>query len=229
MADCHVLDLGRIGYQEALDIQLRIVERMKATEPDDAVLLLLEHEPVITLGRSASREHLLVSPEELARRGVELHESSRGGDITYHGPGQLVGYPIVRLAAARRDVHRFLRGIEATIISALREFGIEGRRVEGLTGVWVGDAKVAAIGIAFTRWISYHGFALNIATDLDAFRLIVPCGIGDKPVTSMARLLGSPPDWAAVEAAVIGAFLAEFGFHAARHCRTLDDLPATVR
>ena len=148
MADCHVLDLGRIGYQEALDIQLRIVERMKATEPDDAVLLLLEHEPVITLGRSASREHLLVSPEELARRGVELHESSRGGDITYHGPGQLVGYPIVRLAAARRDVHRFLRGIEATIISALREFGIEGRRVEGLTGVWVGDAKVAAIGIA---------------------------------------------------------------------------------
>ena len=229
MPALHLLRLGRIGYQDALDIQLRIVERMKATEPDDAVLLLLEHEPVVTIGRSGSVEHLLVSPEELARRGVELHESSRGGDITYHGPGQLVGYPIVRLAAAGRDVHRFLRGVEAVLIAALGRFGIEARRVEGLTGVWVGDAKIAAIGIAFTRWISYHGFALNVATDLSAFDLIVPCGIADKPVTSMARLLGAPPLWADVEAAIADAFLAEFGFAAAPPCRTLDDLPATLR
>ena len=229
MPALHLLRLGRIGYQAALDIQLRIVERMKATEPDDAVLLLLEHEPVVTIGRSGSVEHLLVSPDELARRGVELHESRRGGDITYHGPGQLVGYPIVRLAAARRDVHRFLRGVEAVLIAALGRFGIEGRRVAGLTGVWVGDAKIAAIGIAFTRWISYHGFALNVATDLSAFDLIVPCGIADKPVTSMARLLGAPPLWADVEAAIADAFLAEFGFAAAPPCRTLDDLPATLR
>ena len=229
MPALHVLRLGRIGYQAALDIQLRIVERMKATEPDDAVLLLLEHEPVVTIGRSGSADNLLVSPDELARRGVELHESRRGGDITYHGPGQLVGYPIVRLAAAGRDVHRFLRGVEAVLIAALGRFGIEARRVEGLTGVWVGDAKIAAIGIAFTRWISYHGFALNVATDLSAFDLIVPCGIADKPVTSMARLLGAPPLWADVEAAIADAFLAEFGFAPAPPCRTLDDLPATLR
>ncbi len=229
MALCHVVRLGRIGYQQGLDLQRRIVERMKATEPDDAVLLLLEHEPVITLGRSADRAHLLASADELARQGVAVHETTRGGDITYHGPGQLVGYPIVPLRAARRDVHRFLRAIEATLIAALGDFGIQGRRAQGLTGVWVGDAKIAAIGIAFTRWISFHGFALNVATDLDAFRLIVPCGLRGKPVTSMAELLGAPPDPAAVEAAVIDAFIAQLGFDAARPCRSLDDLPETLR
>ncbi|MFW6161520.1 MAG: lipoyl(octanoyl) transferase LipB, partial [Planctomycetota bacterium] len=160
---------------------------------------------------------------------VEVCESSRGGDITYHGPGQLVGYPIVRLAEGRRDVHRFLRGVEATLIAALAAFGIDGHRREGLTGVWVGDAKIAAIGIAFTRWVSYHGFALNVATDLDAFRLIVPCGIADKPVTSMARVLGAAPAWAEVEAAVTDAFLAQFGFAAARLCAWPDDLPEALR
>lgn len=227
MATCHVVRLGRVGYEAALGVQLRIVERMKATEPEDAVLLLLEHEPVITLGRSAKREHLLASAEELARRGIELHESSRGGDITYHGPGQLVGYPIVRLAAAHRDVHRFLRGIEATLIRTLAGFGIEGGRKEGLTGVWVGEEKVAAVGIAFTRWISYHGFALNVSTNLDAFGLIVPCGITDRAVTSMARLLGEAPEWSEVEGAVVEAFVGEFGLGEARSC-VAEELPEAV-
>ena len=225
MAECQVVRLGRIRYEAALALQLRIVERMKATRPRDAVLLLLEHEPVITLGRSGRADHLLVAPAELARRGVELHRSSRGGDITYHGPGQLVGYPIVRLPAANRDVHGFLRSVESVLIGALARFGIAGRRVAGLTGVWVGEAKVAAIGVAFTRWISYHGFALNVTTDLDAFRLIVPCGIGDKPVTSMARLLGRPVPLADVADAVVEEFVREFGFERAVERGAVDDLP----
>ena len=222
MPTCHVVRLGRIGYREALGLQLRIVERIKAAEPADAVLLLLEHHPVITIGRSGGAENLVASPEELARRGVQLVETSRGGDITYHGPGQLVGYPIVRLPEHARDVHRFLRNLEATLIGALGRFGIDGRRVPRYTGVWVGDEKVAAIGVAFTRWVSYHGFALNVATDLAAFDLIVPCGIAGKRVTSMARLLGHAPDWAEVEAALVEEFVRHFGFDAARGCASAD-------
>jgi lipoyl(octanoyl) transferase len=229
MAICHVLRLGRIAYPEALDLQLRIVGRMKATEPDDSVLLLLEHEPVITIGRSGGADHLLASRAELARRGIALVDSGRGGDVTYHGPGQLVGYPILRLPEGRRDVHRYLRDLEAVLIAALGRFGVEGRRVEGYTGVWVGEEKVAAIGVAFTRWVAYHGFALNVATDLAAFDLIVPCGIADKRVTSLERLLGRAPAWGEVEAAVVEAFVETFGFDAARPCRSLDALPASLR
>jgi len=229
MATCHVLRLDRIGYQQAFELQVRIVARMKATEPDDAALLLVEHEPVITIGRSGGSDHLRVGPDELARRGIEVAESSRGGDVTYHGPGQVVGYPIVRLPEGRRDVHRYLRSLEATIIGALRRFAIEGHRVAGYTGVWVGDAKVAAIGVAFTRWIAYHGFALNVTTDLDAFELMVPCGIADRPVSSMERLLGHAPERAEVEDALIEEFVREFGFERARECASEEELLEALR
>jgi lipoate-protein ligase B len=225
MPACHVLRLGRIAYQEALDLQHQIVERIKETETRDAVLLLLEHEAVVTLGRSADAANLLLSREEFARRGIELHESSRGGDVTYHGPGQIVGYPILRLAGARRDVHRYLRSVEQVIINVLARYGLQGRRVEGYTGVWVEDAKVAAIGVALTRWVTYHGFALNVATDLDAFRLIVPCGITDKPVTSLEKLLGRSVPLREVEDALAEEFVAEFGFETVVRQDSRTDLP----
>jgi lipoate-protein ligase B len=228
MAICHVLRIERIHYQPALDLQLRIVERIKETETPDAVLLLLEHDPVITLGRSGRDEHLLAAADDLARRGIELHRSSRGGDITYHGPGQIVGYPILRLAGPRRDVHRYLRSLEGILIAALSRFAIHGQRAAGLTGVWVGEAKVAAIGVALSRWITYHGFALNVTTDLDAFSLIVPCGIHNRPVTSMEKLLGRPPARREVEDALVENFAREFQFDAVRECERAEDLPESV-
>ncbi|HUT37438.1 MAG TPA: lipoyl(octanoyl) transferase LipB [Planctomycetota bacterium] len=228
MAICHVLRIPRIGYLDALEVQLRLVERVRDSEAEDAALLLLEHEPVITIGRSGGPEHLRVPRDELARRGIELHETNRGGDVTYHGPGQIVGYPILHLPEGRRDIHRFLRSLEAVVIGALARFGIEGRRVAGYTGVWVGEAKIAAIGVAFKRWTSHHGFALNVATDLAAFDLIVPCGIADRPVTSMERLLGRAPDRRAVEDALLGQFLREFGLDAADECSSEDQLLANL-
>jgi len=230
MATCHILRLDRISYQAALALQLRLVERLKATQATDGALLVLEHDPVITIGRSGGAEHLRVAVEELARRGIALHETGRGGDITYHGPGQVVGYPVLRLTQERRDVHRYLRSLEAVIIRALGQFGIEGRREPGYTGVWVGDAKVAAVGVALTRWIAYHGFALNVATELDAFGLIVPCGLHDRPVTSMEKFLGGKtPARAAVEDALVEEFVGEFGFGAARECSTAEELAGALR
>ncbi len=215
-------------YLDALALQLRIVERVEAARGGDAVLILVEHEPVITLGRSAKEGHLRVAPEELARRGIELHKSNRGGDITYHGPGQIVGYPILYLPEGRRDIHRFLRTLEGAIIGALATFGIHGLRVPGLTGVWVGEAKIAAIGVAFRRWTSHHGFALNVTTDLAAFDLIVPCGIADRPVTSMAKLLGRAPPRAAVEDALVAAFCREFCLGPARECFSAAELLTAI-
>lgn len=226
MPVCHVLRLGRIAYQPALDLQLRIVERLKESETLDAVLLLLEHEQVVTLGRSADDANLRVPRDEFARRGIDVHESSRGGDVTYHGPGQIVGYPILRLAGKRRDVHRYLRTLEQVVIAVLGRYGLEGERLEGLTGVWVGGAKAAAIGVAISRWVAYHGFALNVTTDLDAFRLIVPCGITDKPVTSMQNLLGRPLPLREVEDALIAEFTRAFDFDPAVEHPSPSDLPA---
>lgn len=228
MPVCHVLRLGRIAYQPALDLQLRIVERLKESETLDAVLLLLEHEQVVTLGRSADDANLRVPRDEFARRGIDVHESSRGGDVTYHGPGQIVGYPILRLAGKRRDVHRYLRTLEQVVIAVLGRYGLEGERLEGLTGVWVGGAKAAAIGVAISRWVAYHGFALNVTTDLDAFRLIVPCGITDKPVTSMQNLLGRPLPLREVEDALIAEFTRAFGFDPAIEHPSPTDLPAEL-
>ncbi len=182
--------LGRVPYQEGLVLQEEWVLRRRSGEVPDQ-LLLLEHPPVVTLGSSYRAEHLLLSPEELARRGIGLHRVGRGGDVTYHGPGQLVGYPILDLKPDRKDLHRYLRDLEEVLIRTLAAFGIRGGREEGHTGVWVPEGKVAAIGVRVSSgWITSHGFALNVWTELAHFQVIVPCGIQDRPVTSMSAVLG---------------------------------------
>ena len=198
----HVLQLGRIDYATALELQRSLVELRKRGEIGD-VLLLLEHTPVITLGRNAKAEHVLASREQLAARGVEVFECDRGGDVTYHGPGQLVGYPIFDLRGfttpegPRKTLGavEFVRRLEEVLIRTCADFGIVARRVAGRTGVWTehSDAKIAAIGVHISRGVTSHGFALNVSTDLDAFQLIVPCGIADKSVTSLGRELGTAP------------------------------------
>lgn len=185
-----VIRLGRISYDEGLTLQDELIPLRRAGEIPDR-LLLLEHPHVITLGTGADPGHLLADAEERERLGIEVREVGRGGDITYHGPGQLVGYPIVDLKPDRRDLHRYLRDLEDVLIRTLAYFDVEARRVEGLTGVWVDGAKVAAIGVRVSSgWITSHGFALNVSTDLSYFGAIVPCGIGDRPVTSLSRILG---------------------------------------
>jgi lipoyl(octanoyl) transferase len=203
--------LGIVDYQAALDLQRDLVEQRKqGLIPDQ--LLLLEHPPVITLGarNHNSRANLLETPEALARKGVGLFEAGRGGDVTYHGPGQLVGYPILELPKDRRDVHRYVRDLEEVLIQSVSDFGITATRIPGLTGIWVGDQKLAAIGIRISRWVTSHGFALNVATDLSHFGLIVPCGISDKGVTSMERLLGREVQMDEVATAVVSRFEAVF-------------------
>ena len=203
--------LGILGYQEALDLQRDLVERRRAGEIPDR-LLLLEHPPVITLGVKArnNRSHVLESDESLAAKGVGVFEAGRGGDVTYHGPGQLVGYPIFNLKPDRCDVHQYVRDLEEALIRAVAGFGITGRRVTGLTGVWVGaegaEEKLAAIGVRISRWITSHGFALNVNTRLEHFGLIVPCGITDRGVTSMQRLLSRDLSMDEVQDAVEAAF-----------------------
>jgi lipoyl(octanoyl) transferase len=203
--------LGLVDYEAALDLQKTLVEQRKRGEIGDQ-LLLLEHPHVITLGVKTRNDlsHVLESPESLAAQGVGLFESGRGGDVTYHGPGQLVGYPIIELQADRRDVHRYVRDLEEVLIRAVAGFGITAGRVAGLTGIWVGEPgreeKLAAIGVRISRWVTSHGFALNVTTDLSRFGLIVPCGITDRGVTSMERLLGRPVPMDEVEAAVVRAF-----------------------
>jgi lipoyl(octanoyl) transferase len=203
--------LGLVPYADALEIQKRLVDQRRAEEIPDH-LLLLQHPAVITLGVKSrnDRSHVLESPEGLAARGVELVETGRGGDVTYHGPGQLVGYPIINLAPDRRDVHRYVRDLEEVLIRAVAELGIEAGRSPGLTGVWVGNAKLAAIGVRIARWVTSHGFALNVGTNLDHFSLIVPCGIADKGVTSMEKLTGRQVPIAVVETAVAAAFAEVF-------------------
>jgi len=207
--------LGRVGYEDGLALQQTLVEQRKRGEIPDQ-LLLLEHPDVITLGVRTRNDlsHVLESPASLAAQGVGLFETGRGGDVTYHGPGQLVGYPIVDLKPDRCDVHRYVRDLEAVLIRAVATFGIEAGRLEGLTGIWAGahgrEAKLAAIGVRISRWITSHGFALNVNTDLSRFGLIVPCGITDRGVTSMQQLLGHTIPMAEVENAVIDAFAAVF-------------------
>ena len=207
----HVRRLGTIEYQAALDLQADLVERRKRGEISNQ-LLLLEHPPVITLGVRARRDtpNVLETPESLAAKGVALFESGRGGDVTYHGPGQLVGYPILDLRPDRCDVHRYVRDLEEVLIRAVAEFGIAAERVPGLTGIWVDRNKLAAIGVRISRWVTSHGFALNVNTDLSQFDLIVPCGIADRGVTSLQRLLGRRVSMDEVEDAVIRAFQAVF-------------------
>jgi lipoyl(octanoyl) transferase len=186
--------LGRVGYDDAVALQERLVDgRRRGVEPDR--LLLLEHPAVITLGRRADPCHVLADLRSLARRGIDVRPASRGGDVTYHGPGQLVGYPIVALPSSRRDAHRYLRDLESALIATAGDLGVAARRVPGRTGVWVGDAKLAAIGVRLAAgWITSHGFALNVAGDLAGFDAIVPCGIADAGVTTIERLVGRPLD-----------------------------------
>jgi lipoyl(octanoyl) transferase len=204
--------LGVVEYEEALALQQRLVEDRKAGRIGDQ-LLLLEHPAVITLGVRArsDRSHVIATPEALSARGVGVFETGRGGDVTYHGPGQLVGYPIIDLRPDRCDVHRYVRDLEEVLIRAVAAFGISATRIPGLTGIWVGDAKLAAIGVRISRWVTSHGFALNVNTQLSDFDLIVPCGISDKSVTSMERLIGRSLAMGEVEDAVIAAFGPVFG------------------
>ncbi len=198
MKTCLTIDLGLMGYAEAWKLQERLVAARKTGLMDD-VLLLCEHPHVITLGRSGKREHLLASDHLLRQMNVAFHVANRGGDITYHGPGQIVGYPILNLAAIRRDVVWYVRRLEEAMIRATQDFGIEAGRVEGKTGVWVkapdgNEEKLAAIGVHISRWITSHGFAYNVTTDLRYFDLIVPCGIPDRRPTSLEKLLGRTVD-----------------------------------
>lgn len=180
-----------MAYGDALDMQRALVEDRRAGRVGD-LLLLVEHPHVLTLGvrGDGGRGHILVAPERLEALGVTTHESGRGGDITYHGPGQIVGYPILDLRPGRCDVHRYVRDLEEVMIRALADYGVAAGRVTGLTGVWVGAEKIAAIGVRISRWITSHGFAFNVSTDLDYFKLIVPCGIVDRGVTSLERVIG---------------------------------------
>jgi lipoyl(octanoyl) transferase len=186
MRSCQLRELGRTDYGAALELQQRLVgERKQGLIADQ--LLLLEHPHVITLGRNGHMENLLAGDEVLRRAGISFYPTDRGGDVTYHGPGQLVGYPIVDLREWSRDVGAYVRALEQAIIDTLADFGIAAGRIPKLTGVWVGEQKIAAIGVHISRWVTSHGFALNVTTDLNYFHYIVPCGL-TKPVTSMARL-----------------------------------------
>jgi lipoyl(octanoyl) transferase len=206
MRTCEVRELGRVDYGAALALQKGLAaERQAGLIPDQ--LLLVEHPHVITLGRNGREEHLLAAPEVLSRAGISFHRTDRGGDITYHGPGQLVGYPIVDLREWRRDVGAYMRAIEQVLIDTLADFGIAASRIPKLTGVWVGERKIAAIGVHISRWVTSHGFALNVSTDLTYFQYIVPCGL-TKPVTSMAQLSidSRPPDLASVGRTLVSHF-----------------------
>ncbi len=209
--EIQVQRLGVVKYADALALQKQLVEERKADRIPDQ-LLLLQHPPVITLGvRSRDdRSHVRASPEELERDGVELFETGRGGDVTFHGPGQLVGYPIIDLRPDRCDVHQYVRDVEDVLIRTAAAFGVSATRLPGLTGAWVGDEKLAAIGVRIARWITSHGFAFNVTTNLDHFDLIVPCGISDKGVTSLQRLLNRPVPMDEVEDAAIDAVEAVF-------------------
>jgi lipoyl(octanoyl) transferase len=192
-----VRKIGRIAYADGLRLQEALVADRQAGTIED-VLLLLEHDPVFTLGRNARRENVLLSDQELGARGFEVFEVGRGGDVTYHGPGQVVGYPILDLSPDRRDVHRYVRDLEEVMIRTCGDYGVEAGRVAGLTGAWVGEEKIGAIGVRIARWVTSHGFALNVSTDLAPFGLVVPCGIRDRGVTSLERVLGRPADVAEV-------------------------------
>jgi lipoyl(octanoyl) transferase len=209
MRRCEVRHCGRVEYAEAFAMQRELVDRRKRGEIPDQ-LLFVEHPHVITLGRNGRMENLLASEEVIVRAGIQFCETDRGGDITYHGPGQIVGYPIFDLRDWKRDVAEYVRAMEQAIIDSLSEFGIESRRETGATGVWTAAGKICAIGVHISRWVTSHGFALNHTTDLSYFQYIVPCGL-TKPVTSMRALNGmtSRPD---VEAALTREFSKQFDF-----------------
>ena len=205
----YCVDLGRLEYLAALELQHRVVAARQAGRVPD-VLLLVEHDPVITLGHRGDASHILVPPEYLARAGIAVHRVERGGDVTYHGPGQLVGYPILRLADHGLGAAEYMHLLEDVLLAVLADLGLEGHRRPGIIGVWLGRDKVAALGTRIERGVSYHGFALNVSTNLDHFGLIVPCGITDGGVTSLERALGCPVSWQGVREQVEHHFGARF-------------------
>jgi lipoyl(octanoyl) transferase len=208
MRTLHTYRLGSLPYGSAHALQERLVEARKEERIGD-VLLLLEHPKVITLGRAAKAQNILRTEHELAADGYDLHETGRGGDVTFHGPGQLVAYPIVDLKPDRQDVRRYVSDLEETMIRVCAGYGLSAGRVAGRNGAWIGERKVGAVGVRISRWITMHGFALNVSTDLSQFEAIVPCGIADAGVTSLSRELGRVVPMAEVEEA------------AARHLATL--------
>ena len=211
MRELEIRQLGVVSFADALLMQRRLVEERQAGRVAD-VLLLVEHPHVITLGvrGDGGRSHIRASGETLTASGVEVAEAGRGGDVTYHGPGQIVGYPIVDLRPDRCDVHKYVRDLEDVLIRAAADFGVEARRIIGLTGVWTGEEKLAAIGVRISRWVTSHGFALNVTTDLDYFNLIVPCGIAGRGVTSLEKVLRRRVDRRKVEERIIIRFCEVF-------------------
>ncbi len=210
--DLSVLPLGKCDYEEAFDIQLKVLERRAEGQISDT-LILVEHPPVITLGRHADQANITASPELLASLGVELFPTTRGGDVTYHGPGQIVGYPIFNLRRGHLGIREFVDGLEQLFINLLREeYGIQAGRHPEHRGVWIGDNKIVAIGLAVRRGITMHGFAFNVNTNLDHFDLIVPCGIVDRGVTSLEKITGAPVDCEQATRQVIKYFCHVFGF-----------------
>ena len=219
MLPLRVIDLGRHGYEDTLALQRQLcAERAAPDHGLDDVLLLVEHEPVITLGRSTQASSLITDEATMARHGVARHEVERGGDVTWHGPGQLVGYPIVDLRRMREDLHWYLRSLEDALIDALEELGIPADRNPGLTGVWTSGRKIASLGVHVKRWVTLHGFALNVVNDLAGFDLIVPCGIQQVVMTSVAEELGKSESNDALFARTRDAVVASLG-------RVLDRAP----
>ena len=215
MKPLQVRRLGLVPYADGLELQRRLVEERKADRIPDT-LLLLQHPHVLTIGvKKDGRSHILASPDRLSSLGVEVFETGRGGDVTYHGPGQLVGYPLLNLDPDRRDVHQYVRDLEEVMIRVCADYAIDAGRVLGFSGAWVksegGDEKIGAIGVRISRWITSHGFAFNVATDIEFFNLIVPCGIADRGVTSLAAQLGRAPAMIEVETRFVEQFAHVFG------------------
>jgi lipoyl(octanoyl) transferase len=223
MRELEVRRLGVVGYEEALALQRHLVEERRAERVPD-LLLLLQHPPVITLGvkGDGGRANIVATSERLALIGISVHETGRGGDVTYHGPGQIVGYPIVDLRPDRCDVHRYVRDLEEAMIRVCADYGVNAGRIKGLTGAWVGAEKIGAIGVRISRWITSHGFAFNVSTNLDHFGLIVPCGISDHGVTSLEKASGRQVPVAEVEDAVVRRFAETFDR------RVTSDLPVAA-
>ncbi len=210
MRALEVRRLGLVPYADGLELQRALVEDRRANRIPDT-LLLLQHPHVVTIGvKKEGRSHIIATPEQLESRGVEVFETGRGGDVTYHGPGQIVGYPILDLNPDRRDVHKYVRDLEEVMVRVCAAYGLTAGRIKGLSGTWIGDAKIGAIGVRISRWITSHGFAFNVATDVDFFNLIVPCGIADRGVTSLAEQLGRQPALPDVEDRFVEQFAAVF-------------------
>jgi len=209
---CILHSAGRIDYETALSWQKNLVQRLKESDSEPNHLILLEHPPVVTIGRRGTGRNIIADEKRLKQEGVKIFHTNRGGDVTYHGPGQIVGYPIIRLSDFARDIGKYLRAIEEVVIRTLKRFDIEGERKPKYTGVWVGEEKICAIGVAISRWITSHGWALNVNSNLSHFDLIIPCGISGKRVTSIRKILGGEMEADEVREALVESFAGVFRF-----------------